>query len=233
MLPASLAADVPVFIATPTSAWARAGASLVPSPVMATRRPPSCSVLIRAILSSGVASARKSSTPASSAIALAVSWLSPVIITVRMPMRRISVEPLAHPLLDDVLEVDHAECPGGCPSTRSATTSGVPPLVEMASTMRADVLGGVAAVVATHFMTAAAAPLRICRPPSRFTPLIRVCAVNGDEVGGAQLTRCPFPQAVGGLGQDHDGASLGRLVGQAGQLRGVRERAVVDAVARR
>src|SRR5665811_1860178 len=34
MLPASLAADVPVFIATPTSAWARAGASLVPSPVM-------------------------------------------------------------------------------------------------------------------------------------------------------------------------------------------------------
>ncbi len=32
MLPASLAAWVPVFMATPTSAWARAGASLVPSP---------------------------------------------------------------------------------------------------------------------------------------------------------------------------------------------------------
>ena len=58
MLPASLADEVPVFIATPTSAWARAGASLVPSPVIATRRPPSCSFLIRAILSSGVASAR-------------------------------------------------------------------------------------------------------------------------------------------------------------------------------
>ena len=39
MLPASLAAIVPVFIATPTSAWARAGASLVPSPVMATSLP--------------------------------------------------------------------------------------------------------------------------------------------------------------------------------------------------
>ena len=39
MLPASLAAWVPVFIATATSACASAGASLVPSPVMATRRP--------------------------------------------------------------------------------------------------------------------------------------------------------------------------------------------------
>src|ERR1035441_5622330 len=46
ILPASLAAMVPVFIARPTSAWARAGASLVPSPVMATRRPPACSFLI-------------------------------------------------------------------------------------------------------------------------------------------------------------------------------------------
>ena len=58
MLPASLAAAVPVFIATPTSACASAGASFVPSPVMATSRPPSCSRRINAILSSGVASAR-------------------------------------------------------------------------------------------------------------------------------------------------------------------------------
>ncbi len=86
MLPASLAACVPVFIATPTSAWARAGASFVPSPVIATSLPPACSFLISAILSSGVASARKSSTPASAAIAAAVSGLSPVIITVRMPI---------------------------------------------------------------------------------------------------------------------------------------------------
>ena len=90
MLPASLAAWVPVFMATPTSAWARAGASLVPSPVMATRLPPACSRLISAILSSGVASARKSSTPASAAMAAAVSGLSPVIITVRMPIARSS-----------------------------------------------------------------------------------------------------------------------------------------------
>ena len=37
MLAASFAAWVPVFIATATSAWASAGASLVPSPVIATR----------------------------------------------------------------------------------------------------------------------------------------------------------------------------------------------------
>ena len=46
MLPASLAACVPVFIATPTSACASAGASFVPSPVIATRKPPSCSFLM-------------------------------------------------------------------------------------------------------------------------------------------------------------------------------------------
>ncbi len=42
MLPASLAACVPLFIATATSAWARAGASFVPSPHIATRRFSAC-----------------------------------------------------------------------------------------------------------------------------------------------------------------------------------------------
>ena len=54
---------VAAFIATPTSAWARAGASLVPSPVIATIRPWSWCSLINASLASGGASARKSSTP--------------------------------------------------------------------------------------------------------------------------------------------------------------------------
>ena len=58
MLPASLAALVPAFIATPTSAWASAGASFVPSPVIATMRPSSCSARISASFFSGVASAR-------------------------------------------------------------------------------------------------------------------------------------------------------------------------------
>ena len=65
MLPASFAAWVPVFMATPTSACASAGASLVPSPVIATSLPLACSSRISCIFVSGVASARKSSTPAS------------------------------------------------------------------------------------------------------------------------------------------------------------------------
>jgi hypothetical protein len=87
MLPASRAAWVPVFIATPTSACASAGASLVPSPVMATSWPAACSARMRASFISGVAWARKSSTPASAAMAPAVSGLSPVIMTVRCPSR--------------------------------------------------------------------------------------------------------------------------------------------------
>jgi len=59
MLPASFAAIVPVFIAMPTSACASAGASLVPSPVMATRRPPACSFLMSSSLSRGVAWRKK------------------------------------------------------------------------------------------------------------------------------------------------------------------------------
>src|SRR5262249_36520467 len=43
MLPASFAAWVPEFIARPTSAWARAGASFVPSPIIATSLPSACS----------------------------------------------------------------------------------------------------------------------------------------------------------------------------------------------
>ena len=97
MLAASLDADVPLFMATPTSAWASAGASLVPSPVIATRWPSACSRRMMAILSSGFASATKSSTPASAAIVRAVSGLSPVIMIVRMPIRRSSAKRSAMP----------------------------------------------------------------------------------------------------------------------------------------
>ena len=90
MLPASRAAWVPVFIATPTSDWARAGASLVPSPAIATIRPSSWWARISSSFCSGVASGRKSSTPDSSAIFAAVRRLSPVTITVLIPIRRSS-----------------------------------------------------------------------------------------------------------------------------------------------
>ncbi len=55
---ASFAAGVPSFIATPTSACASAGASLEPSPHIATSRPFACSARISSSFFSGVASAR-------------------------------------------------------------------------------------------------------------------------------------------------------------------------------
>ena len=77
-------------MATATSAWASAGASLVPSPVIATSRPSFWMSRISFSLASGVAWARKSSTPASALMAAAVSGLSPVIMMVLMPIRRSS-----------------------------------------------------------------------------------------------------------------------------------------------
>ena len=161
MLPASFAACVPVFIATPTSACARAGASLVPSPVIATSRPPACCSRIRASLASGVASARKSSTPASAAIAAAVSGLSPVIITVLMPIGAQLGEALADAALDDVLELDDAERLGAvgdderraAARARSSSTIGV----ELAAGTGRPVLRRTA-------RSASAAPLRMPRP---------------------------------------------------------------------
>ncbi|MNN02468.1 hypothetical protein D3C81_1151290 [compost metagenome] len=46
IFPASFAACVPEFMATPTSACAKAGASFVPSPIIATKRPSDCSFLM-------------------------------------------------------------------------------------------------------------------------------------------------------------------------------------------
>ena len=131
MFPASLAACVPVFIATPTSAWASAGASFVPSPVIATSRPPACSRRMSAILSSGVASARKSSTPD-----LVGDRLGGERVVARDhhradPHRRISSKRSRMPSLTTSLRWT-------TPSARpfSATTSGVPADVPIASTRR-------------------------------------------------------------------------------------------------
>ena len=130
MLPASRAACVPVFMATPTSAWASAGASLVPSPIIAISLPPSCSLRMRASLSSGLAWAMKSSTPASAAMAAAVSGLSPVIMTVRTPILR----SWANRSLMPPLTMSFSRM---MPSTlsRSATSSGVAPSREISSTL--------------------------------------------------------------------------------------------------
>ncbi len=171
MLPASFAAAVPEFMATPTSACARAGASLVPSPVMATSRPPDCSRRISSSLSSGVASARKSSTPDSSAMARAVSGLSPVIMTVRMPIVRSSAKRSAIPGLTTSVSSTMPLTP-----SRSATASGVPPRWEMSLAIPRSSCS--APDPPTQPSTAETAPLRTSRPPVSI-PDMRVWAENG------------------------------------------------------
>src|ERR1700757_691859 len=84
MLPASRAACVPVFMATPTSACANAGASLVPSPHMATSLPLACSSRIRRSLSAGDHDGANAHAPEFG-------------------------KPLADATLDDILEVNDAE----------------------------------------------------------------------------------------------------------------------------
>ncbi len=157
----------------------------MPSPVIATSLPPSCSFLIRAILSSGVASARKSSTPASSAIALAVSGLSPVIMMVLMPIRRSSSKRSRMPSLTTSLRWMTPRTRAGSLPIFVATTSGVPPAAEMPSTSADTSSPTLPPFSVTQLDTAAAAPLRTWWTPSassRSTPDIRVWAVNGTQV---------------------------------------------------
>ena len=117
----------------------------------------------------------KSSTPASEAIAAAVTGLSPVIITVRMPMRRSSGEALLHVGLHHVLEMDDAEEPVavGQPERRAAGAGdAVHRGAEAAAPRRLRPLAS-----RTNRSTASIAPLRSLRPP-RSTPDRRVVAEN-------------------------------------------------------
>ena len=219
MLPASFAADVPVFIATPTSACASAGASFVPSPVIATSMPPSCSLRISAILVSGVASARKSSTPDSCAIAAAVSGLSPVIMTVRMPMRRSWSNRSTSAVLDDVLELDdaHRDVVLRDGERRSARPrDALDRLVELGWQVppgpAADRVHGALADLAAVEVHAAHPRLRGER----------------DELG-VGLHEVALAQAEALLREHDDRATLGGLVGERGHLRDLGELALVDA----
>ena len=87
MSEASIATSVPVPIAMPRSAWASAGASLTPSPTIATTRPSACRRSTTPAFSAGSTSAMTSSTPIRAATARAVAALSPVSRIVRRPER--------------------------------------------------------------------------------------------------------------------------------------------------
>ena len=159
IFPASLAAWVPVFIATATAAWAKAGASLVPSPVIATRCPLAWSSRIISNLPSGVASAKKSSTPASAAIAAAVKGLSPVIITVLIPILRRSANFSLTPCL--IISLRWIT-----PKTFFflVTTNGVPPRLAISVTTFSHSSLYICPFSVTYFLIVSAAPLRISLP---------------------------------------------------------------------
>ncbi len=87
---ASIATSVPVPIAIPRSACARAAASLTPSPTIATTRPRSCRRRTTSTLSHGSTSAITSSMPISAATVRAARSLSPVSSTGDRPSARSS-----------------------------------------------------------------------------------------------------------------------------------------------
>ncbi len=190
-------------MATPTSAWASAGASLVPSPHMATSLPLACSARISFSLASGVAWARKSSTPASAAMAAAVIGLSPVIITVRMPIRRSSAKRSRMPPLTMSLRW---MTPSRRPSSRHGErrAAGLGDVggdrLDLAHRVGghgcsvAPPAGRPAAAAPTKASTASTAPLRMGAPPIS-TPLIR--RLRGERArrwrGGVAMSRPRMP----------------------------------------
>ena len=144
MLPASLAACVPVFIATPTSAWASAGASLVPSPVIATM--PALGLLLadegelvlRLGLGEKIVHARFRGDRGGGERIVAGDHHRADAHVAELG------KPFLEAALDDVLELNHAKHFRGLLGvavSRATTTSGVPPSLEISSTFSATATG--------------------------------------------------------------------------------------------
>ena len=132
------------------------------------------------------------------------------------------VEPLPHALLDDVLEVDDAQHAGALGRPRRRRAAACRPPAEIRSASVVGVVGDLPPRSRTQATTEPAAPLRTLRAVdvhARHPGL----GGEGDPLGAGQLALVALAQAVLLLGQDDDGAALGRLVGQRRQLGGVRE----------
>ena len=108
----SMAMSVPAPMAMPTSARASAGASLMPSPTMATAPCRASSRTARS-LSSGSTPAITSSTPTRRWMACAVRSLSPVSMTVETPIARSCA---MAPALDGFTTSATATMPASAPS---------------------------------------------------------------------------------------------------------------------
>ena len=195
MLPASFAAWVPVFMATPTSAWASAGASLVPSPVIATSLPLACSSLDQPHLGLGrglgeeVVDARLAGDRRGGARVVAGDHDGADAHGAE------AVEALADAALDHVLEVDDAEHARAVGDRQRRAALHRRSRRRLASTS----VGSAPPSETTCSAPPRTAPLRMHRPP-RSQPLIRVCAVKGMKVAlavadlaPAQAVTAPWP----------------------------------------
>ena len=163
----------------------------------------------------GVASAMKSSTPASEAMAAAVTGLSPVTITVRMPMRRSSAK--------------RSLMSGLTTSFRWMTPSRRPPSVE-AERRAARAGDAVDGGAECRRLGDAAAPRRageLQHGVDRALAQLRAAEVDagqarrrreGDEAAPAGATPAWRARYFSCASVD-DGAALRRLVGEAGQQR--------------
>lgn len=108
-------------------------------------------------------------------MASAVTRLSPVTMTVRMPIARSSAKRSLMPSLTTSLRCTTPRMRTAPERSRAATTRGVPPVRETPSTSASSCSEPEPAQAAI----APAAPLRTCDPSGRSSPLIRVCAVKG------------------------------------------------------
>ena len=177
MFPASRAACVPVFIATPTSACGERGR------------------VVRAVAGHRDEVAARLLAPDQRHLVLGLR-LGEEVVDARLlgdrlrgqrvvagdhhradPHRPQLREALAHALLDDVLEVDDAERPSVARRRRAACRR----TRRSARRSPSSSAGTVPPAASIQRRIASAAPLRIERP-SRSTPLIRVSAVNGTSV---------------------------------------------------
>ena len=143
---------------------------------------------------------------------LAVSGLSPVIMMVRMPIRRSSAKRSAMPGLTVSLS---SMTPSGRPSQRMAR--GVAPAPAMASLMVPSSGGGVPARPATM---ASVAPFMMVEPSVRVTPLVRRSAENGDDLADAAARSGVLRGSEHLPRQGHYRAALRGLVVERGQQRG-------------
>ena len=194
----------------------------MPSPVIATSLPPACSCLMSASLSSGVASvgSRLRRPPRRWPVR---SGIVPGDHHRANPHFAHFVESFAHPLLDNVFEMDHAEYGSlRCAAFPAdlADDQRVPPAAEMPSTRLPRSVGTAPPWLRIHSATELAAPLRSSCPLSRLTRTSLVVAENSTH---SAFTSSPESALEGRSSPSRIPRwnALGRFVGKTGELSGI------------